>query len=266
MPRARCRARRLPLLLAVLLAWAIGSLGPSVSGATAANPIVVENQNAGTTGWQIGHPGFQVADDVNKQIKGYASATSVNKGGSIDFKVSVNPAQTYTIDFYRLGWYAGLGGRLMQHVNAVLGLQQPVCPTNASTGLIECNWATSYTLSVPTSWTTGAYVAVLTNANNYQNYVPFVVRDDSSNAGLLFQTSVTTYQAYNNYPNDGATGKSLYTSNSFGAPTVAGNKRAVKVSFDRPYADTGVSEVLESHNGANYGYEYHFIRWLELIG
>src|SRR5436190_116905 len=95
------------------------------------------------------------------------------KCGSIDFKVSVNPAQTYTIDIYRLGWYGGLGGRLMLHVNPTLGFQQPVCPTNATTGLIECNWSTSYTLSVPTSWTTGAYVALLTNSNNYQNYVPF---------------------------------------------------------------------------------------------
>ncbi len=35
--------------------------------------------------------GYRAADDTNKQIKGYASATSVNKDGSINLYVSVNP-------------------------------------------------------------------------------------------------------------------------------------------------------------------------------
>ena len=46
------------------------------------------------------------------------------------------------------------------------------------------------------------------------------MRDDSRIADLLYQQSVTTYQAYNNYPDDGATGKSLYDFNSYGANTI----------------------------------------------
>src|SRR5437879_506392 len=237
-------------------------VGIGLSPATAAaqsNPIVIENQQPGTSQWRIGLRGT----DAVGQIKGYASATSVNKGGNITFFVSTNPSQTYTIDVYRLGWYQGLGGRLMQHIGPLNGVHQPTCPTDATTGMIECNWAPGYTLTTQTSWTSGIYLALLTNAQMYQNSIVFVVRDNSRIAALLYQQPVTTYQAYNNYPNDGATGKSLYGYNSYGATTVTGDKNAVKVSFDRPYLGDGT--------GIDWGqsvrsWEISFIRWMEKSG
>src|SRR6266550_3257404 len=218
-------------LIWLVLSAVGGILLPPAPAAAQSNPIVVENEQLGTSQWQIGTRGT----DAVGQIKGYASATSVNKGGNITFFVSTNPAQTYTIDVYRLGWYQGLGGRLMQHIGPLDGIQQPTCPTDATTGMIECNWAPGYTLTTQTSWTSGIYLALLTNAQMYQNYIVFVVRDDSRVAALLYQQPVTTYQAYNNYPDDGSTGKSLYGFNSFGATTVTGGPQAAKVSFDRPY-------------------------------
>src|SRR5947199_8082190 len=218
-------------LTGVSLSAALGiGLAPA-SAAAQSNPVVFENQEPGTSQWRIGLRGT----DAEGQIKGYASAASVNKGENITFHVSVNPAQTYTIDVYRMGWYQGLGGRLMQHVGPLNGVQQPTCPTDATTGMIECHWTPAYTLATQTSWTSGVYLALLTNAQNYQTYIVFVVRDDSRVAPLLYQQSVTTYLAYNNYPQDGATGKSLYEYNSYGANTLSGTTRAVKVSFDRPY-------------------------------
>ena len=47
-----------------------------------------------------------------------------------------NPRQTFNIDFYRLGWYGGTGGRLIQHVQGVNGLTQPSCPADPITGLM----------------------------------------------------------------------------------------------------------------------------------
>jgi N,N-dimethylformamidase beta subunit-like protein len=217
------------------------------------NPIVVENQQPGTSAWQLG---TLVSDDATSQIKAYASATSVGQGQNIDLFVTVNPAQTYTMDFYRLGWYGGLGGRLRLHVGPLDGVQQPPCPVDGVTGLIACSWAASYTLSVPDDWTSGIYVVLLRNAAGYENYATFVVRDGRP-AALLVQQSVTTYQAYNNWPDDGVTGKSLYGFNSYGANTVSGGTRAVKVSFDRPY--TGDGDGL-------YLYEIPFIRWMEQSG
>src|SRR6266478_2240596 len=187
----------------------------------ASNAIVIENQQPGTSGWRV--PFGAVGSDAVGQIKGYASATSINKGQNITFYVSVNPAQTYTIDVYRMGWYQGLGARLMQHIGPLNGVQQPTCPTNATTGMIECQWASAYTLATQTSWTSGTYLATLTNSQGYQNYIVFVVRDDNRVAALLYKQPVTTYQAYNNYPYDSMTGKSLYSFNSYGATTVGGS-------------------------------------------
>jgi hypothetical protein len=118
--------------------------------AAQSNPVVLENQQPGTTQWQI--PWGSSATDSAGQIKGYASAVSVNKGQNITFYVSVNPAQTYTMDVYRMGWYQGLGGRLVQHIGPLNGTLQPACPTDATTGMIECQWASAYTLATQSSW------------------------------------------------------------------------------------------------------------------
>ena len=226
----------------------------------AQNPIIIENQQPGTSAWYI--QGNTGSDSVG-QIKAYMSATSVNKGQPITFYVSVNTAQTYTIDVYRLGWYQGLGGRLMQHIGPLNGTPQPTCPINSTTGMIECNWAAAYTLTTQTTWTSGVYMAVLTSANNYQNYAHFVVRDDSRTAALVYQLPDNTYQAYNDYPYDNKTGKSLYAFDSYGANTIGGTTAAVKASFDRPYNYDGDCGV--------WGYcvlagDAAFIHWLEKSG
>src|SRR5437867_8838241 len=133
------------LVVAVMLLLLLSLFTPAL--AAASNPIVLENQQPGSTQWQLGLPGFQTSFDDTGQIKGYASAASINKGQSITFSVSVNPAQTYTIDIYRVGWYQGKGGRLMQHVGPLNGTQQAACPVAAVTGELECSWSPSYTLS-----------------------------------------------------------------------------------------------------------------------
>jgi hypothetical protein len=262
-------------IAALLFAGGFGGVGPTSAGT--ANPIVLENQQPGTTAWRIGQSPYSVADDGNGQIKGYASATSVNKGGQITFNVSVNPAGPYTIDLYRMGCYPDrsgtcLGGRLMTRIGPFDGTTQPPCtmdsPGGGNTGLLECQWSGN-AFTVPSNWTSGIYLAVLTNGQNFQNYIQFVVRDDSRNAALLYQQPVATYQAYNQYPyyasQDPRNGKSLYDSASGGSDTVAGvgRRRAVKVSFDRPYAGDGSADLLDP-NG--WSWEGYFIRWMEKNG
>ncbi|HKW78505.1 MAG TPA: N,N-dimethylformamidase beta subunit family domain-containing protein, partial [Candidatus Limnocylindria bacterium] len=216
------------------------------------NPIVVENRSAGTTTWMHGPLN---ADDTNLQIKGYWSSTSVRPGDSITLFVTVTPAQTFTLDLFRMGWYGGAGGRQRLHLGPLDGITQRACVPDPQTGLIECGWTPTYALTIPADWTSGMYLGLLTNAAGYQNHVLFVVRDDRP-APYLYQMNIATDQAYNNFPNDGLTGKSLYSFNSFGPLTMSGETRAVKVSFDRPYADFGFKQIdtLE------------FIRWIEREG
>ena len=110
-PRARLSRREL-----LRLAAALGLTVPAIeallathpqTARAAENPIVAENRLAGTDTWALDRPGFRTANDTAGQIKGYASATSVNIGGQIAFHVTVNPPQQYAIDIYRLGWYGG---------------------------------------------------------------------------------------------------------------------------------------------------------------
>src|SRR5438552_15042150 len=101
-----------------------------VSATAADDPIVTEKQQPGSSGWQLGS---MIAYDTVNQIKGYASATSVPQGSSLTFYVTVNPAQSYSIDVYRIGWYGGLGGRLRLHAGPVGGVTQPTRPTAATT-------------------------------------------------------------------------------------------------------------------------------------
>lgn len=259
------RRRRIggALLVALLAPLALlvvrGSSGPDP------NPILMENQHSGTSDWQLGRPGSQVSDDATGQINGYASAASVNKGGAITFHVSVNPAQTFTAAIFRMGWYGGLRGRFMTRIGPIAGTKQRSCTPEATTGIIDCAWSPSYTLTVPTTWTSGVYLLQLTNAENYQSYITFVVRDDARTADLLFQQTVTTYQAYNNYPADGRTGKSLYNFNSFGAKVAAtGGTRAAKVSFNRPY--TAAHGHGSGFEGNAWNWERYYIGWLEQNG
>src|SRR5262249_44081289 len=190
------------------------------------------------------------------QVMGYAVEKSVNAGENITFYVTVNPAQTYNMDVYRIGWYQGMGGRLMQHVGVLNGVVQPRCPIDPTLGLAPCNWTPAYTLTTQASWTSGIYVVLLTNAQGYTNHIIFVVRNDSRVAALLYQQPVATYQAYNNYPS--GTGKSLYDYNSSGANTITGTPRAAKVSFDRPYSGNG--------DGHFFQWEVNLVHWLEQSG
>src|SRR3712207_1496761 len=87
------------LVLAATAAF-LGAWAPATAHAASPNPVTVENAHTGTTAWRIGQSGFRIASDGGGQIKGYASRTSVNKGESLSFRVSVNPVQDYSIAIY----------------------------------------------------------------------------------------------------------------------------------------------------------------------
>src|SRR5690348_142023 len=98
MGMGRCAtALLLALILAVTLAACSRHPPAGIPVAPALNPIAAENRESGTDAWRIS----KYSDDVNQQVKGYASAVSVNVGESITLFVTVNPAQSYSIDVYR---------------------------------------------------------------------------------------------------------------------------------------------------------------------
>ncbi len=127
---------------------------------------------------------------LNREIEGYASLTSVNRGNPIDFFIS--SAENFTIDVYRMGWYKGKGARLMGSYSPdTIGARS--MPTPDALGKVECAWPLSKRLNVPSDWTSGIYLAKLTTTTSRkQSYIIFVVRDDASNSDYLFQSSDCT--------------------------------------------------------------------------
>lgn len=152
------------------------------------------------------------ADDVAQQIKGFASAGVVRPGGSVDFRVTVNPPREFTVDVYRIGHYGGDGARQTASSPLLSGLVQPAPLVVGRT--VSCHhWWQSWRLHVPAHWQPGAYVAVLTTADNrHRSHVPFTVRDadPQQTADLLLVLPDVTWQAYNLFPEDGRSGASLY--------------------------------------------------------
>ncbi|NWG17242.1 MAG: hypothetical protein HXY41_11455 [Chloroflexi bacterium] len=213
-----------------------------------ANPVVAENCQPGTDEWITRNP---IGD-----IYGYASADSVNRGDSVDFLVDTG-SPTFDIRIYRNGYYGGLGGRLVQTIEAVPGQNQPDCWQQPDTGLTSCgNWAVSYTLNVPEEWVSGVYIArIIRPDTGGDNYILFVVRDDERDSAILYQQSVSTFQAYNNFG-----GKSVYSSGSGFCTTVTEASRAAKVSYNRPY-----NQSMADPN-SYFRAEYPMVRWLEQQG
>ena len=222
----------------------------TVSAGCSANAITAENCLTGNPAseWDISGAG-------DASIQGFATQISVNRGGAISFKVDTN-ATNYRFDIYRMGYYGGMGARKIQTVqpSASLPQNQPNCLTQAATGLIDCgNWAVSGSWTVPANATSGIYFAkVVRTDTGGASHIFFIVRNDASSSDLVFQTSDTTWQAYNNYG-----GNSFYQGSPGTNPA-----RAYKVSYNRPFVTRGV----DGGQDWVFNTEYPMVRWLEANG
>ena len=228
-----------PTVLAVIMALLAAALSVfAVPAANAAGPCtapIVSKVACENT--QPGNPAseWQVAGAGSSTIQGYATSMSVNIGDTVKFKVKT-PSTSYHIDVYRLGYYQGLGARkIASNVlpSAALPQTQPACATFSATGLIDCgNWGVSASWQVPASAVSGVYLARLVrNDTSDASVIPFVVRDDAAHSAMLFQTSDSTWQAYNSYG-----GNSLYSCTVSCPPgEPLAYKAAFKVSYNRPF-------------------------------
>ena len=209
------------------------------------NPIVCENAKTGNPAseWDIVGAG-------DPSIQGFATDISVNKGETVHFKID-SAAAGYRLDIYRMGYYGGMGARKIVTVTPSAVQSQPACLEDSTTGLIDCgNWAESASWAVPSDATSGIYFAkvVRTDDGSGASHIVFIVRDDNGHSDILFQTSDTTWQAYNSYG-----GNSLYVGSPAG--------RAYKVSYNRPFTTRQVTP----EDWVFYA-EYPMVRWLEANG
>lgn len=226
---------------------ALGSGAQARAAGVAANPIQLENAKPGSIGWQL---------PVAATIEGYATEVSVAPGETFHLHVSTSPAERYRVEIYRLGWYGGLGARLV--------LCSPTCrsdepgsagpaPTpDSGTGEVALSWPITDAITVGSGWITGYYLAdlVLTTGpdRGHGQMIPFVVRAPAPTSPILIQAAVNTWEAYNSWG-----GKSLYAFNS------TSGIAATHVSFDRPYS-------MQGKDAPPLTWEYQLARFMEREG
>ncbi len=247
--------------LAAPLALAAGSAQASPATSSI---IQRENQQPGTTDWQLTRVRINAGPYRTTLIEGYCSHQSIEAGETLSISVSTDPVRQFTIDIYRMGFYGGAGGRHMTTLGPLNGTTQPVPELGPIPGrLRECDWSPSVEFKIPDDWVSGVYLGKLTTVPEspsdpyWQSYVIFIVRDRRP-AAMLFQCSDNTWQAYNRWP----VNESLYTHpDGAHAPGVA-------VSFDRPYGKYVqiFDHPLSIGSGEFLLWEYPLCYWLEQHG
>ena len=156
-----------------------------------------------------------------------------------------------------MGYYGGDGARLVASMHNSSGTNQPNPTFNSSTNTVDAgNWSVTDSWAVPTDATSGVYFAKLTTDNgNYQNIIPFIVRNDGTTSDIVFQTSDTTWQAYNPWG-----GYNLYE-----GPDQKTTDRAYAVSYNRPIVTNSTNNLAQPADFL-FGEEYAAIYWLEENG
>ncbi len=210
--------------------------------------IIAENLLPGSPESQWGIDGIG-----SDNIQGFAAQMSIDQGERVDFKINTDTAD-YRIDIYRMGWYDGDGARKVATVNPLSNQpqNQPAPLFDDELNMVDAgNWGVSASWDVPEEAVSGVYIAKMVREDGVfgENHIIFVVRDDDGGSEMLFQTSDTTWQAYNNWG-----GYSLYTPNY-------PDGRGLAVSYNRPIISRGV-------NFADYyfGVDFAMSRFLERNG
>jgi hypothetical protein len=135
---------------------------PAVEMTTLANGVAVptatwliqENQRPGTLNWICNHP------QPDHTLEGFASQVSAAAGDDVALFVN-STARAVQVQAYRMGYYQGLGGRLVWQSDFVpAGVQVPpaVAP---GVGIVTCPWSTTMTISITNDWPPGCYLLKL---------------------------------------------------------------------------------------------------------
>jgi hypothetical protein len=230
---------------------------PRARSCSTGNSIVVENCFPGTAGWRVSN----AAGNFNSGIEGYASASSVNAGDSVEIRTATDHGVPYHIEIYRTGYYGGAQGRLVSVIPGLQGVRPPGCVREpGTTGLVDCGqWGRSATVTTTGDWASGTYfIKLVREDNGNSGVIPLVVRNDGSHSDVLYGVPTSTYQAYDRF-----SGKSLYTYLSDPPATVSGANRAIEVSFDRPYSQPTEGAFAHDWYGRT---DVATVSWLEHQG
>ena len=171
--------------------------------------VKAENAKAGSKGWNSDIPLRFSADfsrrKTMERVEGYFDRTSIGCGEKAKLKVVGAPFADISI--YRVGYYNGIGARLIATIKS----------------------AKSFTATQSTP--PGQYLIKLESPDRVASFVPLLIRGVQKSE-ITFVSSVLTWQAYNQWG-----GSSLYKGADGKRET-----KATSVSFDRPYDGDGAGQ------------------------
>src|SRR5438105_12532975 len=109
--------------------------------------IRAENDKPGTRDWMLTNTRVDPKTRYRcPWVEGYCSHTSLRAGEKLAVMVSTNPPSPFVLDVYRLGYYAGKGGRHLLRLGPFPGKVQPD-PEIGPERLRECRWEPAVTLT-----------------------------------------------------------------------------------------------------------------------
>ncbi len=231
------------VLLAILITACLDPLDRQVQVAPGTSwAMRTENARVGAMDWDTG-----LYTTPDSKIAGYVLPFSASSRDTLHVFVTSETA-TVSISIYRLGWYDGVGARLVTKQLNRRVARQPLCSASLP-GPSVCSWVESDRIPIDPAWVPGVYLAKFTDDAGDAAAVPFVLRSDRPSTFVVV-LPFATYQAYNDW-----NGTSLYKGlDPTGQPTFA--NRAMQVSFARPFAHGTVRAHF-------LGLDYLLIRWLE---
>ena len=209
---------------------------------SAPNAVARDNALPGTTRWH--EYGNQPSLPV------YATPYAPRRGDTLYVHANSNETGEGSVEIYRLGWYGGMGGRLIHEPIPMQMQNQPAC-TPSSPPPAECRWTGTPITVVDQNWLAGVYMLRVNGPAGEVGFYPFVVSSTHQRSALAVIPQFT-WQAYNAYA-----GASLYSID----PSTGMN--AVKVSFERPY---DFERGLLGSEGSYSGFGFKALRFLEREG
>ncbi|GGJ20028.1 DUF4082 domain-containing protein [Neoroseomonas lacus] len=230
----------------------------STTNVVTPNAIVLENMKQGTP-----QSVWDLLSGPSSDIEGFTTDISYDLGQTVSFKINTD-SSNYRVEIYRLGYYGGDGARLVDTINheAASATLQPTPLRDLDTGLVDAgNWSVTDTWSMTSDAVSGIYIAKLVREDGTfgENHIPFIVRDSTSTSDIVFQTSDSTWQAYNGWG-----GANLYGGNGPGGDSAPG--RAYAVSYNRPITTREGGGYAAGAQDFIFGAEYSAVRWLEANG
>jgi hypothetical protein len=213
--------------------------------------VVTENALPGSKDWQLA-PGTD-----STAIQGFATSTQAQQGQTVNIYVNTS-LPNYHIEAYRMGWYQGLGGRLIWSSPTEKGIAQPTCPLDTSINMVACwNWKLSVTMVVTPSFVPGDYLLKLVAGPQVASYILLTVWDPANTATYVVVNRSLVEQGWNTFG-----GYSFYAGHGgciIDSSSYPVCNRARVVSFDRPYsAGNGSSDFLTN--------EYPLVQLMEREG